>query len=77
MDLREVSKTAKIPPLEIFTVSEWTSDRSGCLMRAFANLKTKLWIVRSSCSLEDQKISSNAGAFLSKVNVTRDDLGLQ
>lgn len=75
MDLRKVSKTAKIPPLEIFTVSEWTSDRSGCLMRAFANLKTKLWIVRSSCSLEDQKISSNAGAFLSKVNVTRDDLG--
>lgn len=49
-------------------------DSVGCLDFIFKELKAGPWIVRSSCHREDTVLGSNAGAFLSLLNVTKDDL---
>lgn len=67
--LREVLKTARIAPLNFFTVAQWQEDRSACLVGIAGGLGVGPWIVRSSCGREDGATHSNAGAFLSIPNV--------
>ncbi len=67
--LQGVLRTARIAPLQVFTVAQWQADRSVCLSRLADSLGTGSWIVRSSCGREDGATSSNAGAFLSILNV--------
>lgn len=67
--LQGVLKTARIAPLHVFTVEQWKVDRSICLHGIVCSLGAGPWIVRSSCGREDGVISSNAGAFLSILNV--------
>lgn len=67
--LQGVLKTARIVPLRVFTVAQWQADRSVCLTGIADSLGAGSWIVRSSCGREDGATSSNAGAFLSILNV--------
>ena len=62
-------KTAKLLPLQIFSVSDWFQDQQACIeiiRQAFSNQSL---IIRSSSSREDKLEASNAGAFLSIQNV--------
>lgn len=63
--LQGVLKTARIAPLQAFTLAQWQADRSGCLSGVAGSLRGGSWIVRSSCGREDGSTHSNAGAFLS------------
>ncbi len=67
--LQGVLKTARIAPLRVFTVAQWKADRSLCLSGIVGCLGAGPWIVRSSCGQEDGEAQSNAGAFLSILNV--------
>jgi len=62
--------SARIAPLEYFTVAEWQSDKAGCISKIQSNIGVGPWIVRSSCQREDAAEKSNAGAFLSLLDVT-------
>jgi hypothetical protein len=67
--LQGVLKTARIAPLHVFTVAQWQADRLVCLSGIAGLLCAGPWIVRSSCGREDRETHSNAGAFLSILNV--------
>ncbi len=67
--LSKVLKAAKIAPLISFRVNNWKKNPEEILADAIKNLGSELWIVRSSSNQEDNKNSSNAGAFLSVLNV--------
>ena len=67
-------KSASIPISESFTYCEWLRDSAGCSKRLGKIFAEDLMIVRSSCGREDSAEFSNAGAFLSLSNVTRDGL---
>jgi glutamine kinase len=67
--LQGVLKSAYILPLYAFTVGDWKAGRSLCLSGIARHLGTGSWIVRSSCGREDAEAASNAGAFLSILNV--------
>ncbi len=73
--LQGVLQTACIAPLRVFTVAQWQEDRSVCLSKIVNSLGAGPWIVRSSCSQEDGATHSNAGAFLSILNV--EEAGLE
>lgn len=73
--LRGVLKSARIPSLVFFSVADWRSDRRACLHDIVNRLDVGPWIVRSSCGREDSAETSNAGAFLSVLNV--DEAGLE
>lgn len=72
--LQGVLKTARIAPLHVFTVLQWQADRSVCLAGITGAVGAAPWIVRSSCSREDGATFSNAGAYLSILNVQADGL---
>lgn len=61
---------ARIAPLVFFTLADWRSDQTGCMARVNQHLEIGPWIVRSSCLHEDHHGKSNAGAFLSVLDVT-------
>jgi hypothetical protein len=65
-----VLKSAQIPPSVVFTIDNWQADKKACLNRIFDSLGSGPWIVRSSCGLEDTGAVSNAGSFLSILNVS-------
>ena len=67
--LQGILSSARIAPLRTFTVADWNADRQNCLASVIEGLGSPPWIVRSSCSREDNTQSSNAGAFLSIQNV--------
>jgi phosphohistidine swiveling domain-containing protein len=72
--LQGVLKTAHIAPLYFFTVADWNLDRSSCLA-GMANINgNNSMIVRSSSRREDGLQYSNAGAFLSVLNVNAAEL---
>ena len=75
MSLRGRIVCAQIAPLIVFSVTEWGRNRDGCL-RAVANDMEVVsrYAVRSSCLREDGLTSSNAGAFLSVLDVSPVDL---
>ena len=66
--------SAFIAPLVYFKVADWQADRSDCLSRVLSELDDGPWIVRSSCIREDSGSESNAGAFLSVLDVRPDNL---
>lgn len=66
--------SAKILPLVHFTFQEWEQNRALCQLRAVQELGPHPLIVRSSCAREDRLDQSNAGAFLSLLNVLPADL---
>lgn len=66
-------KSADILPLLIFSVNEWAENSEKCLESTYKLCHTK-YIVRSSSLNEDTANSSNAGAFLSLLNIDKDGL---
>ena len=62
-ELKKVIKTARIAPIQSFSVSEWQFDSKSCLLSIEKNLGKVSKIVRSSSAREDSKLNSNAGAF--------------
>lgn len=72
--LRSVINTAKILPSHVFTVRDWKEDKSTSLKNIENKIGKSPWIVRSSSQKEDSSESSNAGAFLSVLNVHLEDL---
>ncbi len=68
-------KSARIAPMRIFTVADWKENYQKCLMGIKSDLDSDNWIVRSSCMREDGIKSSNAGAFLTILNVN--EVGLE
>ena len=69
--LQEKLSSATIAPLVFFTVADWQKDNNRCLRIVEDKLGLGPWIVRSSCKREDNRKTSNAGAFLSLLNVPR------
>jgi len=72
--LQDTLQSASILPLVSFRCYDWHKNRDQCLARILEALGTKPTIVRSSARTEDTATASRAGAFLSILNVTRDDL---
>ncbi|PPK77157.1 PEP-utilizing family enzyme [Methylobacter tundripaludum] len=72
--LKDRLQSARIAPLMYFTVAEWKTARADCLARAVSMLGTSPWIVRSSCLFEDGREQSNAGAFLSLLDIRQEGL---
>ena len=64
--------SARIPLLAYLTVAEWQRDHAACLARV-RSLGDGLLIVRSGCQREDGANKSNAGAFLSLPNISREE----
>ena len=73
-ELKRVIQTARIAPIQSFSVSEWQFDSKSCLLSIEKNLGKVSKIVRSSSAREDSKLNSNAGAFLSVLNVDSDNM---
>lgn len=73
--LKPVLQSARIAELLFFTVADWNNKREKCLgnLRTAGFSEGKL-IVRSSCRREDGIAGSNAGAFLSLLNVEYKDI---
>ena len=71
--LRGDLTTASIAPQVHFTVVEWQQNRSSILETLSGQLGPVAVIVRSSCGREDGEQASNAGAFLSLLDVAPDD----
>ena len=67
--LQEKITTATIAPIRVFSAKEWWINRERCLENLEKDLQSDNWIVRSSCIREDQGNFSNAGAFLSLLNI--------
>jgi phosphohistidine swiveling domain-containing protein len=66
--------SARILPLEFFTVEEWRINQESCLSNILDTLGDGPFIVRSSCVREDSVEGSNAGAFLTLLDVSTDQL---
>ena len=67
-NLRSLLKSAKIADLLYFSVAEWQQNSHEILQKISAKFATPL-IIRSSCAAEDNHKTSNAGAFLSLLNI--------
>jgi hypothetical protein len=73
--LQDKLHSARIAPLTAFCVRDWQASPATCLQQVFAAFPTiSSLIVRSSCLNEDTSHSSNAGAYLSLLNVTPETL---
>ena len=75
--LQELKKSfwgANIADLVFFTYQEWVNDKKNCLKTIDQNLKSNLFIVRSSSLNEDTIYSSKAGSNLSIQNVLKKEL---
>jgi len=66
--------SARLLPQVIFTVADWRSKPESCLAQIPATIGFGPWVVRSSCQREDNANVSNAGAFLSLLNVGAESL---
>lgn len=64
---------AVVPALLYFSVEEWLRDRAALLARIAAQFGAAPVAVRSSALAEDGALSSNAGAFESRLHVRCDD----
>jgi hypothetical protein len=62
-------RSARIAALAYFTVAQWRRNRAECLAHARRTLGDGPLIVRSSCQKEDGAETSNAGEFLSLLNI--------
>ena len=73
--LQQRLRSARIAPLVFFTVRDWRTEPDACLEKVKNALGPGPWIVRSSCAREDSAEQSNAGAFLSLMDVAVEALG--
>lgn len=67
-------RNARIAPLVLFTVAAWRETPKTCQAEVRHVLGDGPWIVRSSCAREDAADQSNAGAFLSVMDIVPDTL---
>ena len=67
-------QTASILPLKFFTYRQWLDDASILLDEIFYEIGSGPFIVRSSCTSEDTLNASNAGAYLSILGVSKDEM---
>lgn len=67
-------RSAQIAALVYFTVADWQTSRTNCLVRVQSELGDGACIVRSSCKREDGVSESQAGAFLSLQNIAANEL---
>lgn len=67
-------QSAFIAPIVSFSLAEWEADRAQCISKVSQGVGTGPWIVRSSCKREDGAVVSNAGAFLSLLDISEMDL---
>ena len=72
--LKEKLKTARIVPMAFFSVSEWEKNSRKCIEQIIFDTNAGPWIIRSSCQREDSSLESNAGAFLSLLDVGEENL---
>jgi hypothetical protein len=73
--LRGEIQSARIAPIFFFKVADWYADSSAILQSLQSALPKAPWIVRSSAQCEDGVASSHAGAFLSLLNISVEQLG--
>lgn len=73
--LQGVLRFAQIAPLIAIQRTDWQATREICLAKILQAMRADRLIVRSSASNEDGTNESKAGAFLSVLDVGRDDLG--
>lgn len=67
--LQGLLKSASLLEQVHFSVAEWTEDRGSVLARISDVFDDRTLVVRSSCKREDSEQASNAGAFLSLLDV--------
>jgi hypothetical protein len=67
--LQGMLKSGRIAPLCSFAIADWNGNRQQCLDGVIQSIGSGPWIVRSSSGREDGTSVSNAGAFLSLLNV--------
>lgn len=67
-------RKGRIAPLSAFTVAAWQTNRRSCIEQVRQTLENGPWIVRSSCQREDGAGQSNAGAFLSVLDIGPESL---
>lgn len=72
--LRGILLSAQIAPIATFSIGQWNQDPNKCIASVVRNAGDGPWIVRSSCHREDSPVTSNAGAFLSELNVSQINL---
>lgn len=60
---------ARVAPLHYFTVADWRADAEGIVRALQAKFGAQSLIVRSSCRNEDAATHSNAGAYLTLLEV--------
>ena len=67
--------TAAILPVVVVTLGEWSRGRNQVIARLLVEVPTGLLIVRSSAPTEDQANGSQAGKYLSLLDITHDEVG--
>jgi len=67
-------QSARITPILFFTVAAWQADPVNIVRLVRAKFADQKLIVRSSCKNEDAATHSNAGAYLSVMNINTTDL---
>lgn len=72
--LQGVLNSACILPLVSFSVNAWRCSQIDCLQKISLVLDENVFIVRSSCQNEDSSHESNAGKYLSLLNVSETEL---
>lgn len=72
--LRNRLTTAVVLPQLSFSVYEWKNDRSAHINKVRPIIGNGPYIVRSSCQQEDTQHISNAGSFLSLLNIHSSNL---
>lgn len=74
LELRNILKSANILPMVIFNKKEWDSNKKFYISKVKSLSKNDNFIIRSSALEEDNYKSSNAGKYLSILNVKLMDL---
>lgn len=72
--LRKSLRAARIPPIFLFRVESWRANSQECLLKLKQSVGGGPWIIRSSFAMEDGADKSNAGAFLSILDVHQESL---
>ena len=68
--LKDVIQSARVLPLEYFTVKEWRDNRQKILKKLKLSFEDRMLIVRSSAADEDSSDTAMAGEYLSIANVS-------
>ncbi|MEW6278812.1 MAG: hypothetical protein AB1758_09335, partial [Candidatus Eremiobacterota bacterium] len=72
--LQPLVRHSRVPPLVRISLHQWKRHRSACRERIHRELGTGPYAVRSSSSQEDHWESSQAGRFVTLLDVSADDL---